>query len=120
MEGTVADFSLPIVAQSIADALDDGTYYQVEEMMTLYISIGIALVYTQIIEVKSHFIQLIPKLLEAALQLEQLCPHLLSQIIYRPLRILDSDRRQHDDLIKLRHIKMHRHLAMTHIEQHVP
>ena len=37
MEGTVADFILPIVAQSIADALDDGTYYQVEEMMTLNI-----------------------------------------------------------------------------------
>ena len=37
MEGTVADFILPIVAQSIADALDDGTYYQVEEMMPLNI-----------------------------------------------------------------------------------
>ena len=37
MDGTVADFVLPIIAQSIANALDDGTYYQVEEMMTLYI-----------------------------------------------------------------------------------
>ena len=37
MEGTVADFILPIVAQSIANALDDRTNYQVEEMMTLYI-----------------------------------------------------------------------------------
>ena len=37
MDGTVADFVLPIIAQSIADALDDGTYYQVEEMMTLNI-----------------------------------------------------------------------------------
>ena len=37
MDGTVADFVLPIIAQSIANTLDDGTYYQVEEMMTLYI-----------------------------------------------------------------------------------
>ena len=37
MEGTVADFILPIVAQSITDALDDRTNYQVEEMMTLNI-----------------------------------------------------------------------------------
>ena len=37
MEGTVADFVLPIIAQSIANALDDRTYYQVEKMMTLYI-----------------------------------------------------------------------------------
>ena len=54
------------------------------------------------------------------LQLEELCLHLLGEIVYRPLRISDSYGWQHDHLVKLSHIQMHRHLAKTDVEKHVP
>ena len=56
---------------------------------------------------------------EAALQLEYLRPHLLAQIVDRPLRVLDSYGRQDHHLVELRHIKVHRHLTATH-ESNMP
>ena len=78
------------------------------------------LVYPQIIQILDHIRQLILERLEAALQLEKLRPHLLGKIIDSLLRVLDSDRWQYDDLVELCHIKMHRHLAMTDIEEKMP
>ena len=70
------------------------------------------LVHPQSIQILNHIRKLILELLEAALQLEKLRPHLLGKIIDSLLRVLDSDRWQYDDLVELCHVKMHRHLAM--------
>ena len=91
MNRPITDFILPYIAQGIADRLHQRANHQIEKMMTLYIQIGVMLVYPQIVQVLNHIRQLILERLEAALQLEKLRPHLLGKIIDSLLRVLDSD-----------------------------
>ena len=79
--------------------------------MTLDIKISIVVVDSQVAQHPLRLRQGILEFGETALQLEHLRPHLLAQILYRPLRILNAYRGKHHHLVELTHIEVHRHLT---------